>query len=469
MNRLKKGFCFFLILIWIPCVCLGGDVLTACGSLLSADSPRSVEFSVLLKEYIPFGKERLSMLNDLLRHMSFRICEGENEGSVSILSDGKEVFGFHQWGEKNAESFSFSFEPDTVYSGGSLQDLTGSPSVQTALLSFEVPAFLSPDKITWVDKGFALLERLPEVFPEYTRSQDVNTKLKDVGLSVRKAVITIAQKDVKDNVMTRLGDSVSDKALHEFLLTLSFSGRQQFTLYYDENGALMKANYSGQAGRGKDMRKVNIEWRGQRGNDIFDDLIVKAPPVNGKNRDTLTLKRTEKKTDEEDTLQASFEWTRIRGRVKSIINGAADISLRNNETELIGNATLTSETDGRKTGLSVSPDFALNPETGWNGSMGIKYLSGENAVIDAEIKAASLSSALDRVTRPEKALNLGEMNEEEKTDLSARIQHRIASILLRALLKLPEEDLRFLNYEMSDEIWQQVLPKAIPSSEGGFT
>ncbi len=454
-------------MIWIPCVSLGGDITSACMSLLSSQTSGTFEFSVFLKEYVPFGEERLGMLNDLLKHMCFRISEGENEASVSILSDEEKVFGLSKWTENGSENFCFSFEPDTAYTGGTVQDLTGAPSVQASMLSFDLPPLLTADKISWADAGYDLLEKLPDVFPEYTRSQEVKTRLKDVGMSTRKAVITIPQNDVRDNIMSRLGDRTEEKTLREFLHSLTFTGRQQFTLYYDENGQLMKANYSGQAGRTEDMRKLNVEWRGKRGNEIFDDLTVKAPPVNGKNRDTLTIKRTEIRA-EEDTLQASLEWTRIRNRVKTILNGTADLSLKNKGTVLSGTIVLTSEKDELVTGFSASPDLTLNPETGWEGSVGIRYLSGKNAVIDAEIKAKGFAFSESPVERPEKILTLNDMSEKERADLSGRIQRQIASTLLKALLSLPKEDLRFLNYEMNDELWQQVLQKAIPSSEGGL-
>ncbi len=455
-------------MIWIPCVSFGGDITSACMSLLSAQSPRSLEFSVFLKEYVPFGEERLNMLNDLLKHLSFRVSEGENESSVSIFSDEEKVLGLCRWTENGADNFCFSFDPDTVYAGGTIQDLTGAPSVQASMLSFDLPPLLTADKIFWTDTGYDLLEKLPEIFPEYTRSQEVKTRLKDVGMSVRKTVITIPLNDVRDNIMKRLGDKAEDAALREFLHSLTYSGRQQFVLYYDENGRLMKANYSGQAGRNDDMRKMNVEWKGKRGSEIYDDLTVKAPPVNGKNRDTLKMTRTEIEAQEDDSLQVSFEWTRIRSRVKTIYNGTVDLSLKNNGTELSGTVALTNETDEIVTGFSASPDLNLNQKSGWEGNTVIRYLSGKNTIVNAEIKAKAVASSESSAGRPEKKLILNEMSEKEKADLSDHVQRQIASALLKALIRLPEEDLRFLNYEMNDEIWQQVLQKANPSSEGGL-
>ncbi len=464
MSLVKRGFCFLLVLILIPCVSLGGGISSACLSLLS---PSSAEITLSLREYIPFGAERLEMLNDLLRHLAFRIREDEKEASVSVLLDQEEVFSLYQWTEKEEKSFAFSFEPNTAFSGIGLSELTGEAAVQASVFSFGLPPFLTADKITWIDAGFAALGRLPELFPEYVKTQEVKTRLKDVGLSVRKTVVTLPQDAVQEDVMKRLGEIEAPASLRAFLLSLSFSGRQQFTLYYDENGELMKANYTGQIGSPEDMRKMNFEWRGLRGTGIYDELTVKASPVNGKNRDTLTMKRTGQKSNTEET-RTEFEWSRTRDRVKTVLNGSAELSLKNDGTALNGSLSLMKKTGDQETGLTAAPDLRLDPETGWTGTVGVSYLSGENAVIGADVKISPLSDTEKNPVKPERTVYPESMSEEDQTALKMRVQRELASLLLKALIRLPEEDLRFLNYEMSEELWQQVLQKATPSTEGGL-
>ncbi len=468
MSRAKRGFCFFLVLILIPCASLGSDITSVCQSLLSPAASGAAEISLSLKEYVPFGAERLEMLNDLLKHISFQIREKEKESSVSVLVDREEVFGLHQWTENEGECFAFSFEPETAYAGNGIGELTGAASVQAAMFSFELPPFMTADKLQWAEAAYAALEKLPELFPEYARVQEVKTRLKDLGLSVKKTTVTVPQDAVREDVMKRLGEIDAPESLRSFLLSLSFSGRQQVILYYDENGALLKANYSGQVGSPEDMRKTKLEWKGLRGSEVMDALTVNAPPAAGRNKDILTMKRTIRKSDTEEALQAELAWTMTRDGVKTVVDGSADLFLKNEGNALNGNVTLVKKTGEQESGFVAEPDLSMVPETGWSGTVRVSYLSGKNTVVGADVKLSFFPETETGISKPENITDPGSMSEEEQSALKNRIQRELASRLLKALIRLPGKDLRFLSYEMSDELWQQVLQKAIPSSEGGL-
>ncbi len=467
MNRFGRGISTLLCIILIPCMALGSSVQEMCESLLNRDGSWSADYSVSLSSWIPFGETRLKMLNDLLKHFSFHAKETEGISSVSILADGSDALElFIRKQGEDPGGFSFSFAPDVVYTGGSLSELVGATSLQSELLSLPIPEGLSISQLTWADAGFTAFSRLPEIFPEYTKSTDVKTKLNDVGLSVKKSVITLPKDEVAQNVMERLSALETDSSLQLFIDSLVFTGRQQIILYYDENGVLLRVRYSGQTGSEENQRKVTLDWRALRGTVFFDNLSLKAPAVKGGDRDVLTFLRKGNSVSEENCLEAEMEWTLVRGNIKTVLNGLADLSC-SGENRLSGVSSLAVKTSGLEEKVLLYPDLQMGNGFGTEGDVRLQYLKSGEIQLDALLHLKISDNAEETTDYPVRYVDLGYQSAEEKEELKTQISQGIASALLQSMLRLPEEDLDFLKYELSDELWQRVLQTENPSIEGG--
>ncbi len=468
MSRIKRGAGILLCLILLPCMALAGSVQEICESLLNREGAWSAEYTVSLNAWVPCGETRLKMLNDLLKHLSFRTFETEKLSSVSILSDGNEAAGvlFRKPGE-DPGGISFSFDPEVVYTGGSLSDLVGETDLQSDLLALPLPDGLSADQITWADAGFELFSRLPDLFPEYSKHTDVKTKLNDVGLSVKKTIVTISKDEVSSlNLTERLASSETDASLLQFLGSLVFTGRQQIILYYDGNGELLRARYSGQTGTEEDQRKVTLDWRALRGAEIFDSLSLKAPAVKGGDRDVLSFVRKGSAAAEGNLLEATLEWNVVRNNVKTLLTGSADL-ICSEENRLSGEASLSVKTSGSEETIILIPDLLVKEGFGAEGDVRLQYLKAMDIQLDALLNLKISDAVADTEEYPVRYVDLGYRSAEEMAVLKQQISQKTASALLQHLIQLPAEDLDFLRYELSDELWQQVLQTEKTSDVGG--
>ncbi len=448
-----------LFILLFPCLALGGTITDALESVYAPESPWTCETGISLSEYVPFGESRLEMLNALLSHMKLKAFDSGVSSGVSILTDDRETLGMTRRETGEGSGFRFSFDPDTLYIGEDFSDLTEASALQEELIGFPLPASLTPDLIRWADAGFQLLERLPEIFPEYAKISEVRTKLKDVGLSTRKTVVTLSADAVQEGLMSRLGQQETEASLKQVLRELVFSGRQQFTLYYDESGKLIKANYSGRAGRGEELRKITLEWRGLRNGESFDSLTCSAPAVSGGNKDSLSFTRNER---DGESLRAELEWTRVRNRVKSVISGLADLTMSGEKGPLKGSITLTVKEGKKETGLILTPDFGWDQDGVRTGALGLHFLQDKSSVLEASL-TFSLKKGAPSVPFGEKnKVKLSALGEEERAALKQQLQLKTASLLLRDLLTLPEKDLGFIRDEINEELWQQVLRTVNP-------
>ncbi len=465
----KKGLLFFLLLLLlIPWSGLGAGMMDQFAEILSPPAPWEAEVSLRLDALVPFDENRLEALNRLLGHLSLKLFAGEGASAVSVRMDGKDVLGLTEYPEQEPPALTFSFDPEVRYTGASLSDLTGISSEEEALRSVSAKVLTADGRTAWPEEGFALLESLPELFPEYTKTTETKTKLKDVGTSQRKAVITLTKDAVQEGVMSRLTGAETGESLHAFLAGLVFSGRQQFTLYLDEDGRLLKANYSGQCGPEGDLRKVSLEWRGLRSDFSLDEITLKAPAVKGSDKDVLILTRTEKNAaqggEEGASLQLDLELTSVRNRVKSVLKAAAELQLKD---RLTGSVTLSTGDGKTFESLVLGPDLCLQGADGWDGTLRLQHLVQKETKADLAFSISLTPASGDPSGTAERTVDVSALPEAERESLRQRIRERTASALLRAALLLPQEDLLFLNNELDGEVWQSVLDLLTPVPEGG--
>ncbi len=478
----KRVLALLLAALLLPVCALSGAARDFVGTLLDTEDPWTAEVSVQFQTYMPYGEERLRAFNDLWKHLSLRLSKAGELSGISLLTDQAETLGAVLSRDPEAGGVQFSFAPETVYTPESL--LLSGEATEALPLSALPGSFadVSLSRGSWLrfpEDGFALLERLPALYPEYTKETKTKTKLRDVGTSVLKAVVTLPREAVEEEgVMTRLTEACENAALKDFLSGLVFSGRQRITLYLDENRGLMKAGWSGQAGFPEDIRKVTLEWRGLRGEErSWDELTWKLPAVSGSNQDagTLTMEtRWEGQASPEgaegvaaartEQTTLSLSWSRTRNRQRTKLKGSLS-SVWGDQAVISGDMQFTGTNLDEK--RSLAAELHVLEPLRWEGTVQLRQETNGAPQTDAlwqlKVQPGAELTWQQTATR----LDVSAMAAEERTTLEGELQTRMAAELLRALLSLPDEDLNFVNDELDPEAWQQVRRSGAPASEGG--
>ena len=99
---------------------------------------------------------------------------------------------------------------------------------------------------------------------------------------------------MKEGRVHELIEASAFPELEWLLQELSFRGKQKVQLLFDEEDRLLKAQYSGQAGREeKPLRNVRLEWKCLRNEmERKDELTLRTPAVDGSERSNWTMSRS---------------------------------------------------------------------------------------------------------------------------------------------------------------------------------
>ncbi len=472
MRKRRRILTMIAILLCIPAFSLALTIQDILIGLAESQDAYTAEVSGQMSSCMPYSEERLGHLNNLLKHMTLQIRHSNSVSSVSLALDGTEALTMTEEETDGERRTHFSFDPNTTWLSDSM--LISGESLLPALPGWEKTdpvegtLELTGDLFRIREEAERLAAALPEIFPENTKTSAIKTKIRDLGTATQKIVVTVSKADAEGGAMDRLAEA-SENATMLFLLSrMEYTGRQQFTLYLDQDGKLMRFQYSGQAGIGADRRKITIEWKLLREEDHSrDEFTLKSPAVSGTNRNNLTLTREETVgTDESTALRMEISYNRVLNRKKSVLKGSADLSLAGDT--LRGTAAFTFG-DGKnaETMIQLVPEIRYQNAVQWEGS--VRYAAVTDGAAQTDLTLQIHVTPGTELVFPETSnqIRMQDSNEEEQAALLDGLQQKIAAALIRPLLAIPPEDLLFLSDELDAEAWQNVLQTANPSSEGG--
>ena len=465
MKGTRRMMATLLILMMIPGLCFASGVREILFALAEDAKDYTAELNGQMNACLPYGEERLENLNRLLKHLSLRLAHAGPMNCVALLTEGEETLKVIERAEAEKRQVWFSFDPERVWQ--SENDFFMADGLFDGLRGWErTPEILTGLRAEWLRLNEdipALGKTLPAIYAEQTKSQAIRTKIRDVGTATQKSVITLTRAQVEEGAMQKLAGQTQNPVLAGLLAETEFSGRQQFTLYLDEGGELLRMLWNGQAGRAGDDRKISLDWKRIRtGERAWDSVTLKMPATVGTNRDVITLEMEELPEGEQpSSLRMELDWQRTLDRVKSALEARIQLSA-GAEGNLTGEAELitgTGRTNRRR--LLIAPDFTREADETWQGTLRCAVMLDDAAEYDMTLNAALRPGT--EIPFPDglpvETLADGQLTEDMAQSMAAR--------LTQQLMRLPMEDLGFILDELDADSLERIRLAADPSAEGG--
>ena len=403
-------------------------VMDTVRTLLAQEEPSAwnLEAGMNLQAYPPFGDKRTEQFNDLIRHIRMQIQKTDGgTADVKILVDENEAYAIRL----NAFAQDSSDE-----------------KVQQALRVFDL-----------LDDGADFLRDLPGKIPEACSEKKIRQKLKK-GTAVQSVTINIIPGEEGPHPLSELIQKADSPALKALLGTWTFTGKHKFTLLYDEEGRLLKANYTGRAGEAENrIRNIRLEWRIYRsGENVWDELTLRTPTVEGADRDNWVINRNQTTDEAGEALTYSFEYDQKTGNDKIRCKWEGDLTGKEGLAgEVSYSRTIRNETDQ----MIFRPDLLLCSPKQINGALEIIHVSDK---IEKEHFTLLMNwNAVSEVDQ-----NIPDDSGSECSSPEAAFSPEAAAAVLRnILLHVPEKDLGYLKDEIPDSDWNLILEEAGRSAD----
>ena len=439
---IKRGCCILMVLLMMPVLAFAGSIDDFL-NLISTEEDDGIEITMQcsVQAVSGFSEKRVAWLNDLLRHLTFRLVVCGTASETEILVDGTTAVSYRKDGV-------FSFEPDKSYRAADGSDIIEAMSGEEMELS---SVTYYTDLYTMMSGFYEYFSGLPEVFPESCSWSKINVQYKGYGTAVHRCAIALPEDAFVSADMTAYINTLTPGPAREMLEQMVWSGRQRYTLLLDENMRPMKINYTGRCGLSSDsIRSVNVDWRCPRGEHGYKDILkLTNPAVSGNDRKNLNL-TLEYSEGETEKLTASIETDEVSGNNKRRIACKMEMTSENDTID----CTIT-----ERTVISGSADVKtvkLNMDhvhSGYEGTLEIaremNKIEENHFLIRFAVAPAAAQPApateTDLIPVPETVL----LSENEYPVLA----ERITAVFLRALIDIPEEDLQFILADLPEGWW----------------
>lgn len=446
MKQFRHTGILLLALVMIPVSAFAGtidELLTKVSN--PAEKPAEITIKAEAVSLPQFSETRTEWLNGLLKHLTFKIRSDGIVQEEEIDVDDKPVLECRARKEDGKTETTFPFSEKIFITEGT--DLT------------EVLTGISAEEdMTEYYTGFQLLlpefyrffSGLPELFPESVSESKVSIQYKGYGTAVKRYAMVLSQDVLSTEEMAAYLENKELIHVRQFLSGVILSGRQRLTLLRDADGNLMKVNYTGKSGLSEDsIRNTDVDWKCLKsGNNSKDVLVLKTPAVTGTERHNVTLTRESViQPDGSEEYTCSIDTDEVKNRVRNRIR--LDIYLKANEENIAGNAVRKTTSSGvndiREYRISIIPGEAEE----YHGSLEI---ANELNKIDREHFRVQFSwNTCDAPYWKE-----GESAVPSEMDLQ-NIREKAAGLFLRALEKIPEEDLQFILADLPDNWWMRTI------------
>ena len=472
---MKRLWTLGLVILWMICLGVGqgarAGVIENAGKALWPEAETedwTLTLGMQVAAYPPYGEKRISQLNDMIQHMGLRIRKNGDEATAQVLIDGEETPALVLInGEETPAIIGLESEGTEPESEDTLaQALQGAEWMHEAF--------------RMLDEGAAFLSELPEKYPEGSYEKKTKQKTK-MGTAVRTVTVTINEAEEGDHPMQTLVREAKQDSIRETMGSWTFRGRFRFTLLYDAEGRLLKANCSGRAGEdAENLRNLSLEWRLIRTEEMKrDDLTLRTPTADGKRRDNWIIEREwERKATEASGAQNTGE------------TADKDKDPKADGENQDGNPETDAETgSGAEERLSFTLEYDQkrgNEKTQykWEGSLegntglqgGVSFTTGrKNEKETITVRPALTECGAERIAGEVEFIRVKDKVIQEQatvrmdwqagggTEVPTALQSEraFAAEVLRSLLqRIDEADLGFLKDEIPEEDWQRILEAA---------
>ncbi len=344
LKRIKKLGILLMILLVFPVTAYGGTIDDMLMTLtIPAAKPTELIFKVEAINIPQFSETRTGWLNDLLKHMTFRVRSDGNIQDEEIDIDGKPAIECITRDNNGNLEFRFSFD-DRIYVSENENDLSG---MLTGLVpDDEMNEYYSRLQVL-LPEFYRFFSDLPELFPDCANETKVSIQYKGYGTAVKRYAMVLGQDVLSSEQMTEYLGNGEMTHVRDLLSKAVLNGKQRLTLLCDADGNLMKVNYTGKSGlNGGSIRNTDVDWKClKNGNDYKDVLVLKTPAVTGTERHNVTLNREYRQQPEgAEEYRCTIDTDEVRNRIRSRIR--FELSLDAADGKISGNAEIKKNSSG---------------------------------------------------------------------------------------------------------------------------
>ena len=426
--------------------------------LQAEEEPIRLLLGVDLESVLPFDENRSQQLSRLLKYvrLDLRVLDGgeEKQEAIRLLVD-EDALTVCQVRQGEIGRLQSDLLPGEMLTSPD-DDLIGLLFGERQDLPF---LWADPDQSAWLTELYGAAEALPEAFAAYASTKNVQATVKGMGIARTKTTVSVP-KEMEAGFGETLAGAASG-SLRMLIRSLTFSGKQTFTLLRDEAGGLIKVTYSGKCGSGAEpLRTVSFTWTLKRsGTEDKDTLSVTSPAAKGKDRDTLSFTRVETQAEGRHSLQLSWSWSSVRGSGRKTQKAEAD--LQESEGSLTGTVILSETPEGKDPEtVSLRLEPTLRRSDGIDGTVSFLLKYGKRQAAAGSLNLSLLSGEMPAWNSSASPTDLAGASKETLQSLQDRLNGALAGWLVRRLVLLPEEDTLYLSADLPPEVWTAIREEA---------
>ena len=437
-----------ILMIFPLCGCSAAGILDLIGFPGNGD-PVSWKIHTEVLRLPQFSDDRTEKLNRILKHVDFSGTASESETRASVLLDGEELF--------SVRTLHYGSRDETVVQTDSSHCYVCDESVTKAgdLFPVSVTEADKAERSGKILKGLsamaALLEQLPEAFPEKVSRAKVSDSYRGFGTASLKIIMKLTDEELNGFIDERR-EEFTQSFEDPYFEKIRFTGRQGFTLFLTDSGRLLRVSYGGKAfWEEGDIRDLRLEWKTVRKEDSEkDDLLLKTPNEKRTGRNNLILKYSwTRNEDGSEKLSWDEETDRLEKNIRTQEKAAAEIRMIGSALE--GTITDVVTESNHKTIRKTTVSAACESGNNWNGTLEI--ISKKDKIETEHTKTAfTLSAGVSVPVAAVEPVPAAVSGEE-----FSRITETLYAGIIRKMLCLPEEDLAFMLEGIPGEMWNSAV------------
>lgn len=440
-------------------------LLLPCAGALAEFSPTyeklrahglEAEVSGTLETLPALSKQSLDIVNAWLSGLTLRAAAGGDARAEALWSDDTLLSA--QVKRENGYTLTSFLPSGNAY----LTDPAG-PDALALLSGMEAPA---PDLAALPGAYFAVAPRLYEALASHTSPKTVKepTSIKNasraasyVNYLFKNGALNEAWEDVLSAVLPALRQALADQPgvyawLSDSLTGLSFSGECRFKRFLDKEGNELGLQFTGQASRNGDKRKVTLFGGYTPDKGGYVSLTLAGVGSKDSLKASLGVKLTEQKDTRTLSCEGSLSETKDGKTESYALNATLKNLVKDGGEHVTGKATLTVTRQKDKTVWTFTPDLASEGEA-LAGTVAIQAKNGNKITLKASASLRLFPAEARESAPAVSAKDLRGMTKEQARAALTAEMTPLAGTLGEWMLALSQEERTLLLHELRTDEW----------------
>ena len=310
----------------------------------------------------------------------------------------------------------------------------------------------------------------PKTVKEPTSIKNASASASYVNYVFRDGKLNEAWEDVLNAVLPALKQALADNlslyaAMEETLSSLVFSGECRFKRFLDKEGGDMGMQFTGQAARGKDKRKVTLFGGYTKDKGGYVSMTLAGVGSKDSLKGSLGFKLTSKNGLNTLETDGSYTKTKDKATVAYTVKGTLKNTVKEENEHWTGKMTLTATENKVKTTWVLSPDLTFD-SNGLEGDIQVQQKTGSKVTMKGGVHAALTALKASAAPAAQSAKDLRPLSSAQARAAVAAELAPLAGAVARLASSLPEEERTLLLHELRTDEWMN--GPAVPAQNEAY-